>query len=184
MLTEEKTHEKNNIFDRIEIENKNIEENEKNLKLFWLPFNNLSCRFDSFSFLFFTTINPLLTKELSLLRGNNINVFLNLTNKIAESIEKKEKKNFLKIVEENKIYSLDILNNTEGYKKLYHIHHIFNWFFGEILFSIKYKIIKTCSLSFNNVIKKDMYVTYISISVNDIKNEIDIIDKFKTIQSA
>lgn len=48
---------------------------------------------------------------------------MSLINKIGNSIEYNEKKNFWDIVKEYPNYSLNILNNHEGFMNEYHIHN-------------------------------------------------------------
>ena len=60
----------------------------------------------------------------SIVKSNNLNDFIKLIDKIYNSIEKKEKKNFWDIISEYPQYSLNILNNVDGYMNEYHIHNI------------------------------------------------------------
>ena len=153
-----------------------------------VTFNNLSCRYDSFSFLFFTKLYELIINNNNLKLGNNLSDFINLVNKIIINIEENNKKISWDIVNENKNYDLDILDNNNGYMNEYHFHHIFNWFLDESLFTIKYNTIKTCSLCFNFENKIDISLPYITITLADIINynnlEDIIYSKFAIVKSA
>ena len=68
------------------------------------------------------------------------------------------------------------------------IIYFFNWFLGDLLFSMKYNIIKICSICFNYENNDEVAPPYISISSKDIISNTNIIDiiysKFKTIKTA
>ena len=59
-----------------------------------LSFNKQSCRYDSFSFLFFSTIYKLLLDSPTTVKSNNLKDFMFLINKIYNSIQLNQKKIF------------------------------------------------------------------------------------------
>ena len=132
-----------------------------------MSYNNL--RYDSFTFVFFTTIYSILINDISLPRNNNISDLIKLIEIIFKSLEKNEKKSFWTLVKENPNYSLNILYNN-GFEPEYHIHNIFNWFIGDKLFVITYNILKTCQLCFYFENKLEESLPYFSVDLIDLNS--------------
>ena len=78
-------------------------------------------------FLFYTTIYPKLNNNNLMVRTNNINQLLNLSNEIVKELKFISNTNIWDICNKYSKISLDILNSDNSYKDYYHIHHLFNW---------------------------------------------------------
>lgn len=71
---------------------------------------------------------------------------------------------------------MDILNVNNGYKKEYHIHSLFNWLKGDSLFTITYKLIKSCSLCFKYIEQKVQLYPLISITIDELNSCSNFVD--------
>ena len=76
----------------------------------------------------------------------------------------------------DKLGVLDILTNNRGYKKEYPIINIFNYLNNSETFCIKYKINIYCQLCYLNKVNEALYSTLISINLEDITREINLMD--------
>lgn len=136
----------------------------------WLGYKSYSCRYDSFLFLFFTTIYKIYESNNNLYKSNNINDLIKLIDVICKELKLNKPTYIWDICNRYKNYSLDILNVNNGYKKEYHIHSLFNWLKGDSLFTITYKLIKSCSLCFKYVEQKVQLYPLISITIDELNS--------------
>ena len=153
-------------YDFIPTEYVNITDTNNNKISHWLKWDNNSCRYDSFFFLFFTNIYKFFTDTKVLNRNNNISDIIKLIELIKNSV-KTLNINIWEIAENNKNLSMDILNVKNGYKDPFHIHNVFNWFKGNDLFCITYNINKTFSICFKLENENKIDSPLISINKND-----------------
>jgi hypothetical protein len=102
-------------------------------------------------------------------RSNTIICLIRLTDIITDLIKNNISTNIWDIAEKNKNISLDICNRSNGYKELYHIHSLFKWFKNDPIFTISYKLNKTCSLCFIHNEENIVLDPLLSVNLNDIK---------------
>ena len=89
-----------------------------------------------------------------------------IVNKIKTSLNN----NIWDICNINPSVSLDILNQNNGYMESFHIHHLFDWFKGDNLFTISYTNIKSCIFCFKNETVAKNTEPLIPISITEILN--------------
>jgi hypothetical protein len=189
-LSKDIIHDKNNFIEKtISIDNKNIINNIKNNdKIFWLGYNKLSCCYDSFTLLFFSTIYSILTSNFTNVYSNNISDLIKLLYIIVNSIENHHNKSFWNIVSDNPKYSLNILNINNGFQEEFHIHNLFNWFAGDKFFVISYNCVKMCQLYFyfeNKIEETNPFFSIDLIEINSLKKFTEVLySKFKSNKSA
>ena len=100
--------------------------------------------------------------------GNNVADLIELCNIIVSSINNNMHPNIWDIAANNLNFSLDILSVNNAVKQIYHIQHLFNWFRGDELFNISYKLRKNCSLCFNSEINNKELGPLLSIDKDDL----------------
>jgi len=102
-------------------------------------------------------------------RSNNIISLIKLTDVIVNSIKNNISENIWDIAENNNSISLDILNRSNEYKELYHIHRAFICFKNDLIFTIYYKLIKTCSKGFKHHEESKILEPLLSINLMNLK---------------
>ena len=175
--TERKTTKPEKFIDVVII-NKEIHKEEGQYFLVW---DNNSCRYDSFLFLYTYAIGPYLTslkltsknliflqleKIRNLLLKGNINIF---------------KKGVWKILEDNKIPEMDLTSELNFYKRFNSVLQPINLLKEIDLFCFSYKVYEGCSLCKNPIESYQFLLPSIEINKNQLlkKESIETIIKFR-----
>ena len=118
------------------------EDNLNNINRKWLKYNNYSCRYDAFLFIYVFIIR----EEILKINNNDINSILNIFNLISEDIIKASvevlNEGIWKIIDNYKI-NYPFLN--EYYKNEYTINQLFYLLNNNEIFCIKYLSVEGCN---------------------------------------
>ena len=112
----------------------------------------------------------------NLYKSSNINDLIKLIDIICKELKLNKPTYIWDICNKYKNYSLDILNANKGYKKEYHIHSLFIWFKSDSLFTISYKIIKSCLLCFKYTEQNVQLDPLVSITIDKLNSWDNFID--------
>ena len=159
-ISTDKFIETEEIIDKIESDNLS----------YWFEYKNYSFRYDSFLFLFYSTIYHKIKDANFIHKSNNISDLLNLLGIIVNKIKNGKNNNIWDICNINPSVSLDILNQNNGYIEYYPIHHLFDWFKGDNFFTISYTNMKSCIFCFKNDTVAKNTEPLIPISISELLN--------------
>jgi len=95
---------------------------------------------------------------------------IKLTDIIINNLNNNHLKNIWDISDSNLNLNLNISNIENGYKQMYHIHNVFNWFVNDPIFYVSYKLQKSCSFCFNKKEEDILLHPLMPINILDLTN--------------
>ena len=161
---------KNVNSEKYKINKKNINKIKETNKRKWLSFNNFSCRYDTFTFIYTFSIKNILTFNENNIGVNEIiELYNNITNDILSLTEDELNRGIWNIIDRYK-KNYQFLN--QGYQEYYTIRQLFNNFDGNEQFCFKYTCLEGCT----NCMSPKETLKYLPVVISFDNNYIHMFD--------
>ena len=153
-------------------DDKNLVDNNNKI---WFIYNNLSCRYDSFFFIYSNIIYYIIKNYNN--KTENIKCFDNISEYLIKSNLLEKKEGFWSLIEKNNLDTIGILNTINNPKNFDSIGSVYKFLKNCDIFCIKYKLKRICNLCSYKIEKEEFYNSYISFNNDDLTKFNKIEDK-------